>query len=196
MEAGAMKRASALPALLLRLRLGLAASSPVALGALLVTAIAAGALAWTLQARDLLARARTLAGQAAALPLRPVAPAVDHTLEDNLALFRRTLGERRYAEQQVRALFGLADKAGLVLRQGEYREVYNQNAKLYAYQVTLPVKGDYRAIWEFALQVLRAMPFASLDDIGFTRDAIGETSVEARLRFTLYLSDQPAKEGA
>lgn len=191
-----MKPATTLSALLLRMRIGLAASSPVALGALAVIAIAGGTLAWSLQARDLLGRERVLARQAAALPVRQVEPASDHALEDNLALFRQTLGERRYAEQQVRALFGLADKAGLVLRQGEYREVYNQNARLYAYQVTLPVKGNYRAIWEFALQVLRAVPFASLDDIGFTRDAIGDPNVEARLRFTFYLADRPAKEGA
>lgn len=191
-----MNRSPTFPSLLLRLRLGLAASSPVALAALLVTAAAAGVLAWTLQAGDLLARERALVRQAAALPVRPVEPVADHALEDNLLLFRRTLGERRYAEQQVRALFALADKAGLVLRQGEYREAYNQGARLYAYQVTLPVKGNYRAIWDFALQVLRAVPFASLDDIGFTRDAIGEPNVEARLRFTFYLADAPAKEGA
>ncbi|HWJ95292.1 MAG TPA: hypothetical protein VNT33_11245 [Telluria sp.] len=191
-----MKHPLTLSSMLLRLRTGLAASSLVALGSLFVTAIAAGMLAWTLQAHDLLGRERALARQAAALPVRPVEPPADHALEDNLALFRHTLGERRYAEQQVRALFGLADKAGLVLRQGEYREVYNQNARLYAYQVTLPVKGNYRAIWDFALQVLRAAPFASLDDIGFTRDAIGEPNVEARLRFTFYLADGPAKEGA
>lgn len=180
----------------LRLRIGLAASNPVALGALVIIAAAAGALGWTLQASDLLARERALARQAAALPVRAVEPATDHTLEDNLALFRRTLGERRYAEQQVRTLFGLAEKSALVLRQGEYREVYNQNARLYAYQVTLPVKGNYRAIWDFALQVLRTMPFASLDDIGFTRDAVGDPNVEARLRFTFYLADLPLKEGA
>lgn len=191
-----MKARVSFPALLLRLRIGLAASSPLALGALLVTAVAAGVLGWTLQADDLLQRERALVRQAEALPTRPVAaPAAGDTVPDNLALFRGTLGERRYAEQQVKALFALAGKAGLVLRQGEYREVVNQNARLVAYQVTLPVKGSYRAIWDFALQVLRAVPFASLDDIGFTRDAIGDPQVEARLRFTFYLDVQP-KEGA
>jgi hypothetical protein len=35
---------------------------------------------------------------------------------------------------------------------------------------------------------LRAIPFASLDDISFKRDAIGTANVEARLRLTLYLA--------
>lgn len=190
-----MKARTSFPALLLRMRIGLAASSPLALGALLVAAAAAAVLGWSLQAGELLRRERALARQTAALPVRPVEPAAGHAQQDNLALFRQTLGERRYAEQQVKALFALAGKAGLVLRQGEYREVVNQNARLVAYQVTLPVKGSYRAIWDFALQVLRAVPFASLDDIGFTRDAIGDPQVEARLRFTFYLANQP-KEGA
>lgn len=69
-----MKHPLTLSSMLLRLRTGLAASSLVALGSLFVTAIAAGMLAWTLQAHDLLGRERALARQAAALPVRPVEP--------------------------------------------------------------------------------------------------------------------------
>jgi hypothetical protein len=62
---------------------------------------------------------------------------------------------------------------------------------VHAYQVTLPVKGSYAAVWNFALDSLRAIPFASLDDISFKRDSIGDDKVAARLRLTLYLADQP-----
>jgi hypothetical protein len=90
--------------------------------------------------------------------------------------------------------FALADKAGLVLSKGEYREAFDSNARVYTYQLTLPVKGSYRAIRDFAMQSLRAIPFASLDEISFRRDAIGDANVEARLRFTLYLRDQQSRE--
>ena len=60
--------------------------------------------------------------------------------------------------------------------------------------LNLPVKGSYGAIWQFALGALRAIPFASLDDIGFRRDSIGDPVVEARLRLTLYLKDVPGGE--
>lgn len=176
----------------LRLRIALAAANPVALGALLLAACAAAAIAWLLPARELVEQQRLLARRVAALPAAPVPQAAPATDDHHLSLFYGTLGERRHAGQQVKALFALAEQSGLVLRQGEYKAAFERNARLHTYQVTLPVKGSYGAIWQFALATLRAIPFASLDDISFRRDAIGEAQVEARLRLTLYLSDTPA----
>jgi hypothetical protein len=107
----------------------------------------------------------------------------------NLAEFYKVLGERPYAEQQVRTLFALAGKSGLSLSQGEYQSAVDANAGVSTYQITLPVKGSYRAIWQFSLAALRAIPFASLDEISFKREAINDANVEARLRFTLYLGE-------
>ena len=185
-------RSHRLPVLWLRLRLALAAVNPVAAVAVVLLLAGILALAWLVQAQDLLEREQALTRRMAALPAAavkvPGAPAED----ENLALFQRTLGERRYAEQQVKTLFGLAARSGLLLRQGEYREGFDRAANVATYQVTLPIKGSYRAVWDFALQALLAIPFASLDEISFRRDAIGDTNVEARLRFTLYLADKPA----
>jgi hypothetical protein len=110
---------------------------------------------------------------------------------DNLDAFYAALGPRRYAEQQVRTLFALAAKNGLLLSQGEYKTGYDRNARVTTYQVNLPVKGGYGAIWQFAMGALREIPFASLDDISFRRDGIQDPTVEARLRLTLYLKDVP-----
>jgi len=191
-----MKSANAAP--LLRLRLVLLRANPIALAAGVAVLAMACALAWTLnavwslqraQAADdaraqQLARARQAAPAPVPVPQAPPAPA-----PDNLDAFYGALGERQAAEQQVRTLFGLAAKSGLVLRQGEYKPGYDRNAHVYTYQVDLPVKGTYQSIWQFAMAALRAIPFASLDDISFHRDAIGDASVEARLRLTLYLRD-------
>ena len=190
--------------LALRLQLALRAwPLPVACGVVLL-AIAA-ALAWTLHAnialdaeRDaLLAEraARQKAPASAAAPSAtpaPSAPAVQPAPSiDNLDAFYAALGPRRYAEQQVRTLFALAAKNGLALSQGEYKTAYDRNARVTTYQVNLPVKGGYGAIWQFAMGALREIPFASLDEISFRRDGIQDPSVEARLRLTLYLKDVP-----
>lgn len=181
----------------LRLRIGLSAASPVLLGALVLCIGAAVALAWLVPARELLGEQRVLARRSADLPgssgsaVAPATLAPPATDEHHLALFYGTLGERRHTEQQVKALFALAAKSGLVLRQGEYKPAYDRNARLHTYQVTLPVKGSYGAIWQFALGALRAIPFAALDEISFKRDAIGDAQVEARLRLTLYLAERP-----
>jgi len=184
--------------LALRLRLALLRAGPVMLGVLAVLLVSAAALAWLVhalfqqQAEGDALRARAVAasqaantpkGGAMAAPLAP-APRLD-----NLDAFYAALGQRRNAEQQVRTLFELAAKSGLVLSQGEYKSAWDRNARVHTYQVNLPVKGSYTAIWQFALGALRALPFAALDDVSFRRDSIGDPVVEARLRLTFYLAD-------
>jgi hypothetical protein len=186
-----------LPALVLRLRLWLASRGPVASGAAVLCVAAVLTLAWLLPERALQRQRSTVALGLANLPqpaaIAPLATAnsdSNATANANLALFYDMLGERRYAEQQVKTLFALASKAGLVLSQGEYKGTLDRNGRFHTYQVNLPVKGGYGAIWQFAMFSLRAIPFASLDEISFRRESIGETMVEAHVRITLYLTDQ------
>ncbi|MCC2962444.1 hypothetical protein LK540_18615 [Massilia sp. IC2-278] len=177
--------------LALRLRLALRATSPVLLAALLLGASGIAALAWLVPAREALEAERELARRAAAAP--PPAPRAEPvaSADANLALFYASLGEKRVAERQVRTLFDIAAKTGLTLRQGEYKSGYDRNGKLHTYQINLPVQGSYGQVWRFALLALRAIPFASLDDISFKRDSIGQAQVDARLRLTLYMADAP-----
>jgi hypothetical protein len=182
--------APALSALVLRLRLWLAARGPVACVAAVLCVAAALALALLLPERALQGQRRAVELGLAALPQPPAAVAAPVSANANLALFYDTLGERRYAEQQVKTLFALASKTGLVLSQGEYKGAPERNGRFHTYQVNLPVKGNYGAIWQFAMLALRAIPFASLDEISFRRETIGETTVEARVRITFYLTDQ------
>ena len=182
---------------LLRLRLMLLRANPLVLAAGILVLVMAGALAWTLNAVWTMERAQAARdaqakqkAQVAAAPGPAPAPApAPVQAPDNLAAFYGALGARGSAEQQVKTLFGLAAKSGLVLRQGEYKPGYDRNAHVYTYQVNLPVKGSYAAIWQFAMAALRTIPFASLDEITFRRDAIGDATVEARLKLTLYLRD-------
>jgi hypothetical protein len=174
---------------LLRLRLGLAALGPIACGAAVLCLAGALALAWLLPERALQDRRQAVALGLATLP-QPLAVPAPVSANENLALFYDTLGERRYAERQVKTLFTLAAKTGLVLSQGEYKGAFEQNGRFHTYQVNLPVKGDYGAIWQFGMLSLRAIPFASLDEINFRRDTIGQPTVDAHVRLTLYLADQ------
>ncbi len=109
----------------------------------------------------------------------------------NLGAFRANLGDVRQADQALKTIFAEADRQLLVLDEAEYRLVYEKDGGFYAYSVRLPVKGSYLALRVFAEQVLLGLPFASLDEIAFKRRAAGETDVEARLHFTLYLAGPP-----
>ena len=181
---------------MLRLRVSLMRANPLVLAAGILVLVMAGALAWTLNAVWTMERAQAARTAAARANLARTAarmpaplPGVAAPEQDNLAAFYGALGTRGSAEQQVKILFALAAKSGLVLRQGEYKPGYDRNAKVYTYQVNLPVKGSYAAIWQFAMAALRTIPFASLDEITFHRDAIGDATVDARLKLTLYLRD-------
>jgi hypothetical protein len=175
-------------ATLLRLQLLARRAGPAACvaAALLIAGIAA--TAWALLSRQAQQAA------AAALPAAPTqlveAPPPPNANE-NLAAFYQTLGEKRYAEQQVKILFGIAAKTNLSLDQGEYKFGYDKPSRVSTYQITLPVRGPYANIWQFSLQALAAMPFAALDEVNFRRETITDPVVEARLRFTLYLKEQP-----
>lgn len=180
-----------LPALVLRLRLALTALGPVFCAACLLLLVGGAALVWLMPQRALQAERQKVALRLITMPAPASAKAAPVSANDNLLHFYNELGEKRYAEQQVKTLFGLAAKAKLALSQGEYKSAYERNARVHTYQVTLPVKGSYADVWQFSMMALRAIPFASLDELSFKRDSIGAPQVEARLRLTLYLSDRP-----
>lgn len=176
----------------LQLRLTARRVSPLTQAALLLLAAGFGTLLWLLPVREQLEAERAQLRRAAATP-PPVAttPVPPSSAAERLARFHAALGTQRDVEPGVKTLFQLAAKTGLVLRQGEYKRGVDRNAGLHTYQVNLPVKGSYAQVWQFAFLALRALPFASLDEVGFKRDTIGETALEARLRLTFYLQDAP-----
>lgn len=184
---------ASLAAIALRMRLALSAAGPVLCLAIGLMLAAAATLAWLLPQGELQAERHQVAMRLASMPPSVALKAAPVTANDNLTLFYGTLGEKRYAEQQVRTLFALADKAGLSLSQGEYKGAFDRNARVHTYQVTLPVKGSYDKVLKFSMMALAGIPFASLDEISFKRETIGEPAVEARLRLTLYLADQPGQ---
>lgn len=177
----------------LRLVLALRRMNPVVAGAVaLALALMAGFFLILRAQVDLEEQYAEARRQAALPPPMPAAVAPPPPRADqNLAHFYASLGERGKVERQLKTLFGLAEKNGLALRQGEYRSSQDRAGRFLTYQITLPVTGRYGAIWQFAFDALRALPHASLDDVAFRRDAIGSELVEARLRLTLYQSATP-----
>lgn len=75
----------------------------------------------------------------------------------------------------------------LELMQGDYRIVQAGQEGLARYQITLPLKGAYPDIRSFINTVLSEMPVASLDNVAFERQKIGDTAVQVTLRLTFYL---------
>ena len=184
-------RELAVASLWLRARLMLGRLNPVLLVAVLLMLGCVAALAWLGAARMRVGEEYAAARAAAARPAPPPPPPAAPGADRNLAHFHDALGQRGKVDRQLKELFALAGRHGLVLRQGEYRSSQDRAGGFHTYQLNLPVKGRYGAIWAFAFDALRALPHASLDEVSFRRDAIGEENVEARLRMTLYLAGAP-----
>ncbi|WP_338847721.1 hypothetical protein V8J88_03130 [Massilia sp. W12] len=139
------------------------------------------------QNRQAVEKIKAAFAQPKAVPAMPAKP--QPVAERNLVRFYDALGERSYVEQQVNLLFGIAERAGLTLRQGEYKLSFNKAGGFYHYQITLPVKGTYGQLRQFCEQTLLQIPFAALDEISFKREIVANRNLEARLRLSLYLGD-------
>ncbi len=83
-----------------------------------------------------------------------------------------------------------AEDNHLELMQGDYRVIRKRNEQLAQYQMILPVKGSYPDIRNFINAVLSDLPSISLDQIAFERQKIGESSVQATVRLTLFMRDE------
>jgi len=169
----------------LQLRLWLVRQPIVALLAGLLALL--GALSWLWLLPQQQALRKPLIEAPAAATAAPVQQAPVSAAQ-GLADFYAAMGPARHPEEDVRTLFQLARRNGLQLSQGQYDTKPDPSAHLLRYQIVLPLKGEYSAVWSFAQMAMLAVPFASLDELSFQREAIGDEAVEASLRFTFYLN--------
>ena len=92
---------------------------------------------------------------------------------------------------EVARLHRLGRAAGLDLAQGEYR-LERRASGLWAYRVTLPVRGSYPQLRDFVAAVLKDMPVASIDALRFERKRALDTQLDAQVRLTIHV--RPAGE--
>ena len=92
---------------------------------------------------------------------------------------------------EVARLHRLGRAAGLDLAQGEYR-LERRESGLWAYRVTLPVRGSYPQLRDFVAAVLKDMPVASIDALRFERKRALDTQLDAQVRLTIHV--RPAGE--
>lgn len=128
--------------------------------------------------RELAARQTAVAG--GSMAAQPVAH-----FADPLAELHSRFPPIETLTSQVERLHRLGRAAGLQLQQADYRlEV--PPAGLIAYRVSLPARGEYRALRQFMGLVLKEMPVAAVDRMRFERRKPGDAQIEAYIQLTLY----------
>lgn len=120
-----------------------------------------------------------------------LAPETDTLDTERYRAFRNRLADSGARDDLLKVVFSEATAAGLALPQGDYSLSSDTDGGFDKLQIILPVRGTYKQIRGFAKALLEKLPPLALDEINFRRESIKSTSVEVRLRLTLFLKDAP-----
>lgn len=112
------------------------------------------------------------------------------TTPGQLAEFYKFFPPERSIPDWIEKISATAAKNKLILRRGEYQVTRDKNSKLLLYQITLPVKGTYPNLRGFIDDVLIQIPSASLDNVKFERQKIGEDALLSTVLLTLHLEGE------
>jgi type IV pilus assembly PilO-like protein len=122
-----------------------------------------------------LSRARTAAVERAADPATAI----------------RALPARTDVPAILRQLFEEATRAGLAVDTAKYEVAATKSSGVVRYQIAFPVTGPYPQIRAFIDATLATMPAVALRDLALERKTIGDGSVEAQIRMTVYTRSGP-----
>jgi Tfp pilus assembly protein PilO len=109
---------------------------------------------------------------------------------DQLQVFYDSFPKTDAAPDILAKLHDVATAEGVALDQGEYTWGRNAEERMVRYGVVLPIKGDYVYMRHFLARVLAEIPCVSLDSVEFQRQKISETTLEARVRMTMFMVDR------
>lgn len=111
------------------------------------------------------------------------------TRQDRVENFHTFFPQQKHALSWMSVLYKAAEKENLHLAHGEYRPTGQPGKQPAQLQILLPVTGNYGQIRRFISSALAEIPFLALDEIDFQRGTAGGSSIEAKIRFTMYLRD-------
>lgn len=137
---------------------------------------------------------RPLAAEAArveralASPALPVTAIAEVPIDERKQLqdVQVVLSKMTDATAQIRQLGALAQAEGIGLAQAEYHQQLHKTTGLLQVQVVQPVRATYPQLRQYIEAVLRAHPNVSLDQISARRDNVGQSQLEARLRWSFW----------
>jgi hypothetical protein len=135
---------------------------------------------------DLDAKRQQAAGDQARVD-REKSGVADTSPAGHLRAFYGFLPAQTDATDWLDKVYAAADKEKVTLPRGEYSLVIEPETAVSRYRILLPVKGSYSQIRSFVAAALDAVPSLALDDISFERQKIGDSTVDAKIRMTLYL---------
>jgi hypothetical protein len=110
--------------------------------------------------------------------------------EDGLSRVVSNLPTRAQIPAIVGLVFQQAQAAGVPLDSGHYAFTAAKAGSVARYELEFPVKAGYPEIRNFINQTLAAVPAAGLQKLHIERKAVGETQVNADVRFVIFVRSE------
>jgi Tfp pilus assembly protein PilO len=108
-------------------------------------------------------------------------------LDEQLAAFYGIFPREHDATDTIGKIAAIARRDGLMLQQAEYKAERDKTGKLTRFQMSLPLRGEYPTIRRFLSDIHAEIPIASLEQVQFERQKVGDSMVDAKVRLVLYL---------
>lgn len=103
------------------------------------------------------------------------------------ANFYAGLPDATEAVEAIELLNRAAAHHKIAIATAEYRVTRSGSGPLLRYQISVPLRADYVALHAWLAEVMNALPHAALDEFSLKREDVGQTALDARVRFTVFL---------
>lgn len=90
----------------------------------------------------------------------------------------------------------LAKAEQINLQQGDYQQQVHATTQVIQVHVTQPVRASYPQLRRYIESVLRTIPNASLEQVAARRENVGQSQLEVRLRWSLWIQPAAADDAA
>ncbi len=103
----------------------------------------------------------------------------------------RSLPTRADMPAVLGVLLKQADAAHLTLDTGKYEISATKSGEFTRYKLSFPITGPYPQVRGFIDSTLQAMPAVAISNLSFERKTIGDPTVEAQIRMTVFTRSAP-----
>jgi len=114
-------------------------------------------------------------------------PATAPAPQSELKAFMTRLPTRAELPTLTGQIVAQAASAGISLERGTYDFTITSSGQLVRARMSFPVHGRYPDIRHFIDGTLAAVPGAAVDALRFERKSVGDTEIDADVRFAIYL---------
>jgi hypothetical protein len=117
-------------------------------------------------------------------------PEVTVTPEQGLIRAVAQLPTRAQMPAVLGQVLSQAKAAGVALEKGQYTYVASSTGGFGRYELDFPVKAPYPGVRDFINRTLTHIPAAGLDKLSIERKVVGDTQVNAEVRFVIFTRDR------